>query len=119
EAGRSISHDEPGLDGAGRHPVILGVAEFALGNGVSPITKISTVESQLHLFHPIANPGVHGGEGRCEGGVALVEIAIAGVVDRDAPNHAAVRSQTETGRTKLSGGHLHALAAELSWNIIE
>src|SRR5690349_9873140 len=115
----SVAHRDTGLNRTRRHAVVLRVAELALRHRIAPISQVAAVQPQFGSIEPVADSGVDGRECRRERCVALVQISIAGVVERDVRDETAVGGQREATRRQVPRRHLKAFSSELYGYVVE
>src|SRR5713101_5930824 len=80
---RSESEAECDVGAPRGQAVILGVAELALGHGITTVAEIASVQPKFPAIQPVPGANVHGREGLGQGGIPLVEEAIPDVFDDD------------------------------------
>ena len=81
----SEPHAQSHADRSGEHPVVLSVAELALRHGIPPVREIAPVDADLVLRDAVADTQIDGRERLGKRRVAFVQIAIASVLDDQAP----------------------------------
>src|ERR1051326_1469824 len=86
------------LDGPRGHPVVLRVAELALGDRVPPVAQVPAVQPHFEPVPPVADAQVQRREPGDQGRVPLVEVAFAGVVDARAGEETPARRERSEER---------------------
>src|SRR6478672_1316866 len=82
-------------------PVELAFAEFAFRDRVATITQVGAVEARFPLPLAVTDSRVHRVVGRCQSGVALVEVTLADVRERRIDTEARVRRINQAEAAEL------------------
>src|SRR5207247_11307796 len=96
----------PVFTAASRQPIVLRIAELALGYSRPLVGQVAAVEAQLPQGRPIADAGGEYGVAVSQRRVALVQEAAADEIHRRESGHAARRRIDDASRRKMPRRHL-------------